>query len=78
MAAGGWPGCRPLRAAGRAAARRLRLTRHPLLRPGTQDPYGGTGTDEFCLAGPDELRIKTQLRVGGDSVTYTQVYRRRR
>jgi hypothetical protein len=43
-----------------------------------EDPHGGAGVDEFFLAGPDELRVATSLRLGsGREVAYTQVYLRR-
>ena len=44
------------------------------------EPYGGQGTDTYsCPEGePDTLWVDSQLTVGGETVTYRQVYRRQR
>eukprot|EP00877_Chromochloris_zofingiensis_P012273 jgi/Chrzof1/729/Cz01g26170.t1 len=41
------------------------------------DPFGGSGSDEFVLAPDGHLLIHTNLHVGNSTVQYTQVYRRR-
>ncbi|KAG1668775.1 hypothetical protein FOA52_006028 [Chlamydomonas sp. UWO 241] len=42
------------------------------------EPFSGHGADEFLLAGPDELHVRSKLYVhGGQSAGYTTVYRRK-
>lgn len=41
------------------------------------EPYGGTGWDEFTLKTPDELHIKSSVTVRDQTVQYTTVYNRK-
>lgn len=41
------------------------------------EPYGGRGFDEFRLMSENELRVVSQIEVGGKTAGYTIVYRRK-
>ena len=42
------------------------------------EPYGGTGTDEFVMPSQDELHVTSTIVVGGETAKYTQVYHRKK
>jgi hypothetical protein len=41
-----------------------------------QDPYGGTGSDEFSLPDPHTLLVDSTVAVGGRSCSFKTVYKK--